>query len=124
MPLTTIHRWDDIAAEQITEHISRRYVTGDGVTVARFALRKDGVVPRHSHPNEQVSCVLSGKLEFRFDERTAVVGPGEVVQIPGDVPHEVAVLEDAVVIDVFNPIRQDWIDRTDTYFTGAARAEA
>jgi quercetin dioxygenase-like cupin family protein len=117
--MPTVHRWDDIAPEQITSHISRRYVTGDGVTVARFALTKDGVVPRHAHPNEQISCVLSGKLEFRFDDRTVVVGPGELMQIPGDVPHEVAVLEDAIVIDVFEPIRQDWLDRTDTYFTDA-----
>src|SRR3954468_16820496 len=114
-----VHRWDNIAPEQITSHISRRYVTGDGVTVARFALTKDGVVPRHSHPNEQISCVLSGTLEFRFDDRTVVVGPGELMQIPGDVPHEVAVLEDAIVIDVFEPIRQDWLDRTDTYFKNA-----
>ena len=44
------------------------------------------------------------------------VGPNEVIQIPGGLPHEVRTLEDAVVIDVFNPVRQDWIDGTDTYF--------
>jgi quercetin dioxygenase-like cupin family protein len=110
------HRWNDIAPEQITSHISRRYITGDGLTVARFALTKDGVVPRHVHDNEQISCILSGRLEFRFDDRTVVLGPNEVMRIPGGVPHEVAVLEDCIVIDVFQPVRQDWLDGTDTYF--------
>jgi quercetin dioxygenase-like cupin family protein len=122
MSSTTSYRWDDVAPEQITDHISRRYITGDDMTVARFALGKGGVVPRHAHDNEQISCVVSGRLEFRFDDRTVVVGPNEVMQIPGAVPHEVAVLEDAVVIDVFHPIRQDWLDRTDTYFTNASTA--
>ena len=122
MPSTTNYRWDDVAPEQITSHISRRYITGDDMTVARFALTKGGVVPRHSHDNEQISCVISGRLEFRFDDRTVVVGPNEVMQIPGGAPHEVAVLEDTLVIDVFHPVRQDWLDRTDTYFTGAAGA--
>jgi quercetin dioxygenase-like cupin family protein len=118
----THHRWPSLPPEQLTSHISRRYITADHVTIARFALTKGGIVPRHAHPNEQVSCVISGRLEFRFDDRTVVVGPDEVMQIPADVPHEVAVLEDAVVIDVFNPIRQDWLDKTDTYFTNAGAA--
>ena len=120
MPTPTHHRWNDIAAEQITSHISRRFVNADEVTVARFALAKDGVVPRHSHPNEQVSCIISGRLEFRFDDRTVIVGPNEVMQIPGGVPHEVKVLDDTLVIDLFHPVRQDWIDRLDTYFTAAS----
>lgn len=116
MASTTHHRWDAVPGEQLTDHIFRRYVTGDGVTIARFQLAKGGVVPRHSHPNEQLSCVFSGKLEFKFDDRTVVVGPNEVMQIPGGVPHEVAVLEHCLVMDVFSPVRQDWLDGTDTYF--------
>jgi len=96
--------------------IARRYLTGERVTVARFELKRGGIVPRHSHVNEQVSCVLSGALAFRFDDRELVARAGDVIQIPGGAAHEVTVLEDAVVLDVFSPIRQDWLDRTDTYF--------
>jgi len=103
-------------SDQITPFIARRYLTGDGVTVAQFELRKDGIVPRHSHANEQVSCVLRGGLKFVFDDGETVVGAGEVIQIPGGVAHEVVVLDDAVVLDVFSPVRRDWIDGTDTYF--------
>ncbi len=111
------HRWTDLPTKAITESIGRKYFTGDRVTVARFELKRGGVVPRHAHENEQVSCVLSGSLKFQFDEREVIVGAGEVMQIPGGIPHAVTVLEDTLVLDVFSPVRQDWIDGTDTYFT-------
>lgn len=112
----THRRWADIPPEAITPAISRRFITADRVTIASFELKKGGVVPRHAHENEQVSCVLSGTLRFRLDAGDIDVHGGETVQIPGNVAHEVEVLEDAVVMDVFSPVRQDWIDGTDGYF--------
>ena len=110
------HRWADIPSEQINDTVARRFITGDSVTIGRFELKKGGVVPTHAHANEQVSMVMSGALLFRIDGRDTIVKAGEMMQIPGNVPHEVEVLEDAVAIDVFAPVRQDWIDKTDTYF--------
>jgi quercetin dioxygenase-like cupin family protein len=110
------HRWVDVPSEQINETIARRFITGDGVTIGRFELKRGGVVPSHSHLSEQISIVLSGALRFTIDGHETIVRAGEVLQIPGDVAHEVAVLEDTVAIDVFSPVRQDWIDKTDTYF--------
>ena len=110
------HTWSTIEQEQINESIARRYITGDRVTVARFELARGGVVPVHAHENEQVSIVLEGALRFRIDGSEIVVRAGEVMQIPGGVPHGVDVIENSVVIDVFSPVRQDWIDKTDTYF--------
>jgi len=114
---TLVHlRWNDISNEPIRPHIRRRYISGERVTIARFELAAGGIVPRHAHDQEQFTTVLSGRLKFVVDGQEIVVGPGEVAQIPGWVEHEVHVLEDAVVIDVFSPVRQDWIDKTDDYF--------
>ena len=113
------HRWSEVPNEAITPSISRRYISGDRMTIARFELKRGGVVSRHSHEQEQVTNVLSGRLEFVVGGQRIVVGPGEVAQIPSWVEHEVHVLDDAVVIDVFTPIRQDWIDKTETYFRQA-----
>src|SRR4051794_2501244 len=110
------YRWIDVPSEQITDAIARRFITGETVTVGRFELKEGGVVPSHAHLNEQVSIVLSGVLLFKIDGEETVVRAGEVMQIPPNVAHQVEVLEDTLVIDVFSPIRQDWIDRTDTYF--------
>jgi len=114
---TAIHRrWAEIPFEPINPTISRKYVTGDRVTVAQFELKKDGVIASHSHENEQFTLVMSGALRFKFADRQVVVRAGEIIQMPAWLEHGVDVLEDSVVIDVFSPVRQDWIDRTDSYF--------
>jgi len=113
---TELHRWSDITPEPIGDAISRRYITGERVTLARFHLKAGGIVPSHAHENEQVSYVVSGALEFRAGGRRVVVRGGEVLRIPPHLEHEVTVLEDAEVLDIFSPIRQDWVDGTDSYF--------
>lgn len=112
----THYRWDDITPEQINPTISRQYITGDRVTVARFELKRGAVVPQHAHENEQVSYIISGALKFILEGRDIVVRGGEVLRIPPNVPHAAEAVEDTLAIDVFCPVRQDWIDKTDTYF--------
>jgi quercetin dioxygenase-like cupin family protein len=118
MPTSTVehHRWSEVAAEAINPFITRRYLMGDRITVSQLELKRGGVVAVHTHENEQVSLVISGALTFQIEGREIVVRAGEALVIPGNVPHGVDVLEDTLVIDVFTPIRQDWIDKTDTYF--------
>jgi quercetin dioxygenase-like cupin family protein len=110
------YRWVDIPSEQINDTIARRFITGDSITVGRFELKQGGIVPSHSHANEQISIILSGVLLFRIDGVETVVKAGEMMQIPANVAHEVEVLEDTLAVDVFSPVRQDWIDKTDAYF--------
>jgi quercetin dioxygenase-like cupin family protein len=115
--VTALHsRWSDIPSEQLNAATARRYLTGDRMTVARFELKRGGVVARHAHENEQVSCVLSGTLKFTVNGQEFLVGEGEVLRIPGGLEHEVEVVEDTIVIDVFSPVRQDWIEKRDDYF--------
>ena len=112
----THHRWSDIAPEQINPAIARQFITADRVTVGRFELKRGAVVPQHAHENEQVSYIVSGALKFTIDGRDIVVKGGEVLQIPSAVPHSAEAMEDTLAIDVFCPVRQDWVDKTDTYF--------
>jgi quercetin dioxygenase-like cupin family protein len=77
------------------------------------------VVPKHRHVNEQLTYILEGALRFRLGEdleREVVVRAGEVLHIPGDLPHEAEALEDTLDVDVFHPPRSDWLDGTDSYF--------
>src|SRR5262249_37332989 len=112
----THHRWSDLAPEAINASIARQYITAERVTIARFELKRGALVPMHAHENEEVSIVMNGALRFRIDGRDIVVRSGEAMQIPPNMPHEVEVIEDTLVFDVFSPVRQDWIDKTDTYF--------
>lgn len=110
------HRWSEMPVESIAPAIERKFITADRVTLAHFQLKAGGVVPQHAHENEQLSFVVTGALKFVMDGETIVASGGDVVQIPSGVAHAVEVLEDSFVIDVFAPVRQDWIDRTDSYF--------
>jgi quercetin dioxygenase-like cupin family protein len=110
------HRWSDIPTESITPEIDRKFITADRVTLAHFQLKKGGVVPPHAHEQEQLSHVITGALRFVVNGQEMLVSAGEVIQIPSWLEHEVQVVEDTFVIDVFCPLRQDWIDKTDTYF--------
>jgi mannose-6-phosphate isomerase-like protein (cupin superfamily) len=75
----------------------------------------------HSHhiivfvKTEQVSYIVDGALRFLIDNREITVSAGEVLCIPPHMPHEAIALEDTVAVDIFNPPRQDWIDKDDAY---------
>lgn len=114
----TVHRWAQIPAEAMNELCTRQAVHTDTMTIARLTLRKGAVVPRHCHPNEQVTNLESGRLEFRFDDGELILAAGESLQIPGGVPHAVVALEDSVALDLFSPPRQDWISGDDAYLRG------
>jgi quercetin dioxygenase-like cupin family protein len=112
-------RWADVPTEALTDKIQRRYISTDRVTIAQFALSRGGVVHRHSHEQEQVTCVLSGALKFVTPDTEVIVRQGETIALAPWVEHQVDVLEDAMVIDVFTPVRQDWLMKTDDYFRKA-----
>jgi quercetin dioxygenase-like cupin family protein len=110
--------WDAEPVEPLNDRIGRQMLNGDAMTLARILLAAGAVVPRHSHPNEQIATVLSGRLRFALGDEERVVCAGEGVLIAGDVPHEVEALEDSVVLDAFAPRREDWIRGDDAYLRG------
>jgi quercetin dioxygenase-like cupin family protein len=110
-----VHRWTEIPAEQMNESVTRQVIHTDTMTVARLVLREGAVVPRHSHPNEQISNVESGLLRFVFDHGEVEVRAGESMQIPGNVPHAVHAIENSVALDLFSPVREDWLRGDDAY---------
>jgi quercetin dioxygenase-like cupin family protein len=116
-----LYRWEDLPRESLNSHIERRLVTGSNMMIAHVYLKKDGVVPLHSHHNEQLSYVLEGALRFLLGEnedREVIVRAGEVLTIPPHLPHSAVALEDTLDVDIFNPPRQDWLDGSDQYLRG------
>jgi quercetin dioxygenase-like cupin family protein len=91
------------------------------MTLSRAVLQKGCLVPRHAHPSEQATYVLEGALQFRLGDDGAEaidVRAGEVVVIPANVPHEVLVVDTALLFDIFSPSRQDWAEGRDVAFSG------
>ena len=114
----TLHRWDGMPKERLSDAIERRFITGERVMLAHFYLKKGAVVPPHAHDNEQITYVLEGHLRLRLGENgeeIVDVRSGEVLCIPPGVTHGAEALEDTLDVDVFSPPRQDWLDQTDDY---------
>lgn len=105
----SVHRWLSLPADTPMPLIERRRVVGEHLMISRVHLTKGFSVPSHRHANEQFACILSGRMRFGLGEegtpawREVVVGAGEVVVLPPDVPHSAEALEDSVLLDVFSP---------------------
>lgn len=108
-------RWQDVELEKLNPLLDRQLVVGKDVMVARVLLKKGCIVPLHWHVNEQITYILEGALKFWIDDKEIVVHAGEVLCIPSNMPHKAEALEDTVDLDIFNPPREDWINKTDEY---------
>jgi quercetin dioxygenase-like cupin family protein len=107
--------WNQVEREHLNPLIDRQMVVGGQVMLARVLMKKGAHVPQHQHHNEQVTYILEGALKFAIDGKEIVVRAGEVLCIPPHMPHEAWALEDTVDLDVFNPPREDWLNKTDDY---------
>ena len=104
-----LHRWDEIALEKVTEMISRKLITGEREMIAHIHLKRGALVPMHSHESEQMTYVFQGALKFLINGEEITVREGEVLHIPSGLPHQAEALEDTFELDVFSPVRQDWL---------------
>ena len=114
----TFSRWKDVERETVSPMIDRKLLTGQRMMLAQVFLKKGCVVPRHQHENEQYTYILEGALRFWIGEdgsQVQDVRAGEVLQIPSMVWHKAEALEDTLDLDVFDPPRQDWLQKTDSY---------
>jgi quercetin dioxygenase-like cupin family protein len=122
-PAATKYSWSTVPLEQVNPTLSRRIVTGKEVMVAHVHLKAGCVVPRHHHVNEQVTYILQGamrlwvgdQVDSQSDADGIVLTTGELLVIPGNVPHRAVALEDTLDMDVFAPPRADWLNGTDDY---------
>lgn len=110
--------WSSVPLEDLTPLLQRQFVVGQEIMLARVLLKKGCIVPEHSHNNEQLTYILEGALKFWIDGKEIVVHAGETLCIPSNMPHKAEALEDTVDLDVFNPPRADWINKTDQYLRG------
>ena len=65
-------------------------------------------MPEHHHVQEQISYLISGTLKFTLEGETRVITPGDLVVIPSNAKHSVKAITDCVVIDAFQPVRDDY----------------
>ena len=85
-------------------------VHGKSMLMGQFKLEKGAVVPAHDHIHEQIGILISGKLRFQVGDETFDAEAGDSWCIPGEVSHSAEALEESVAIEVFSPVREDYLD--------------
>lgn len=84
-------------------------VHGERTLLAEFRLARGASIPAHRHPYEQTGYLVSGRLRFVVEDETMEAGPGDSWNLAADIEHGAEVLEDSVVVEVFSPVREDYL---------------
>ena len=112
MPIAPVKGYlslDKVPEEKVTPLITRKVVTGEKEMIVFWKMKAGAHAAAHRHPNEQIFWMLKGKMEFRLGNEKRICGPGDMGVIPAGVEHEASFPEDAEVIDIFSPPREDFL---------------
>lgn len=102
--------WKTIPVETIAEGIDRQMVVGQGIMICRLRFDPHVVTPAHSHPHEQMTLVMQGKVRFILGDEERIVSAGDVLHFPSNHWHGATMLdEEVVLLDIFSPIREDFL---------------
>lgn len=92
------------------EGIERKtLVYGENSLLTEFKLRKGRILPSHRHPQEQTGYLVSGHIILAIDGERHDMQPGDSWSIPGNMEHFAEIVEDSVAIEVFAPVREDYL---------------
>jgi len=98
----------DIQPKEILPGFHGRFIHADGMTVAFWEIDAGSELPSHSHPQEMIVNFMEGEFEMTVDGETRSLSPGDVVVIPGNVPHSAKAINDCRIIDIWHPPRDDY----------------
>jgi quercetin dioxygenase-like cupin family protein len=84
-------------------------VFGKNTLMAEFRLSKGSQLPRHTHPHEQTGYLVSGHITLRIGDEESDIRPGDSWNIPGNVVHSATIQEDSVAIEIFYPVREEYL---------------
>lgn len=102
--------WSTVPIERIGEGIERQTIHGDRVMICRVRFAAGVVTSPHDHPHEQVTIVEKGRVRFLVGDKERIVQAGDVLVFPGGLWHGATMLdEEVVLIDIFSPIREDFL---------------
>jgi quercetin dioxygenase-like cupin family protein len=82
---------------------------GDKTLMTEFRLQAGAELPSHVHPYEQTGYLVSGAIRLTIGDETHELAPGDSWCISGDMPHGAQILTEAVAIEVFSPVREDYL---------------
>jgi len=108
---------DDGYHQPLGRVLQKNLAFGDKTMMVEFRLERGAKLPLHSHPHEQTGYLVSGLLELTIGGETFRAFPGASWSISGEVEHSAIAREDSVAIEVFSPLREDYMAGTKNWVT-------
>ncbi len=106
----------DIPAQEVCPGCRLRTPYGENLMLSYLEMADGATIPLHDHPHEQGGMLLEGRLQFTLGEETRIVEAGSMFIIPPNVPHKVTAIDGpALVLDVFSPVREDYVELMNRY---------
>lgn len=99
----------------ISNGFHARFIHSATMTLAYVDVDAGAELPEHSHVHEQVLNMLEGTFELRLADKTLQLEPGQVVVIPSNVPHSGKAIRRCKILDVFHPVREDFVQKQIAY---------
>jgi len=99
---------DQSAEKELIPGFQAKLIHTDGLTVGYFRIKAGSTLPEHHHMHEQISNVLEGEFEMTLDGITQLLKPGTVAVIPSMTVHSGKAVTDCYILDIFNPVREDY----------------
>jgi quercetin dioxygenase-like cupin family protein len=100
---------DDGYRKSLDGIVQKTLVHGDKTLMVEFRLQKDAILPLHSHPHEQTGYLVNGHILLTVGSDVFKVKPGDSWCIPGSTLHCAEIIEDSVAVEVFSPVREDYL---------------
>ena len=102
--------WAKVPVEQIADGIKRQMIVGQNLMICRLIFDPFVVTDAHRHPHEQMTFVMQGKVKFTLEDEVTIVSAGDILHFPPNHWHGATMLdEEVVLIDIFSPIREDFL---------------
>jgi quercetin dioxygenase-like cupin family protein len=101
--------WNDFEPRTVLPGLHARFLHSGAMSFVMWTMEAGSPFPRHTHPHEQVVHVFEGELEVTVEGITTVLKPGMVAIIPSNAAHAGRALTDCRVLDVFHPLREDYM---------------
>ena len=113
MPFIDIQQ---IPAQEVVPGCRLRTPYGENMMFSYLEMDEGAEIPLHHHPHEQGGMLLEGRMQLTIGDETQICEAGSMFLIPPNTPHRaVAVDGPAVVLDVFSPVREDYVELMNTY---------
>jgi len=108
--LILFYKVDESGYKQVLPGIRlKTLVYGEKTLVSEFRMEAQSVLPQHAHPHEQTGYLVEGRIRLTIGQQTFEADPGDSWCIPGNVGHSAEILEKSVAIEVFSPVREDYL---------------